>query len=202
MHTFRLEWQPGENGYLHWYIDGVYKYGVEQAGLDFMKTKIPNEPSSIIINTAISTSWGFPSIPPGCVLFDCKVPSGQCGFNPGFCQSLPAQMLIDHIRVYQKVNDSTQTVGCDPEGYPTADWIEGHAYRYKSYLDPTPLQPVRAGGGRCTQAAQCGGDGGTGKCDTSESKCVCEAGWTGPHCLVRIAIYLTQMLRRRYSDNS
>jgi hypothetical protein len=30
MHTFRLEWQPGADGYLRWYMDGKFRYGIEQ----------------------------------------------------------------------------------------------------------------------------------------------------------------------------
>jgi len=61
-----FQWQPGPNGYIHWYGDGKFRFGVEQAGLDPFGTKIPTEPSYVILNTAISTSWGFPNPPPGC----------------------------------------------------------------------------------------------------------------------------------------
>jgi hypothetical protein len=187
MHTFRLEWQPGDDGYLHWYIDGVFKYGIEQDGLNFMKTKIPNEPSSIIFNTAISTSWGFPTPPPGCTNYDCKTYAGQCGFYPGFCQQLPAKYLIDHVRVFQRVNDSRQTVGCDPEGYPTTKFIEAFATRYKNFADVEPLLPIQNGGGHCTQSSACGIDRNSGEC--VNGKCRCEPGWTGPRCLVRVCYY-------------
>lgn len=60
------QWQPGPEGYIHWYGDGKFRFGVEQAGLDPFGTKIPTEPSYLILNTAISTSWGFPNPPPGC----------------------------------------------------------------------------------------------------------------------------------------
>jgi hypothetical protein len=54
----------------------------------------------------------------------------QCGMNAGFCKSLPAQFLIDSVRVYQKKSDPRQTVGCNPKERPTRKWIAGHAYRY------------------------------------------------------------------------
>lgn len=127
--TFRLEWQPGENGYIHWYVDNKLRFGVEQSSLSLEHSQIPNEPSYVIMNTAISTSWGFPNPPFGCTDYDCKTAAGQCGFNPGFCHSLPAQFFIDHIRIYQNKNDSRHTLGCDPEEYPTKKWIEGHEYR-------------------------------------------------------------------------
>ena len=82
-HTWRLEWQPGDEGYVKWYIDGEFKFGILQESLNLMNSKIPQEPSSIIINTAMSTSWGFPQPPAGCTEYDCSSSNGQCGFFPG-----------------------------------------------------------------------------------------------------------------------
>lgn len=48
---FRLEWQPGPEGYVHWYIDGIYRFGIEANSLSPWDTKIPDEPSYVIINT-------------------------------------------------------------------------------------------------------------------------------------------------------
>jgi hypothetical protein len=73
MHTFRLEWQPGPKGYVHWYIDGVFRFGIEAEGLLKENAVIPNEPSYVILNTAVSTTWGFPEAPKGCDIYDCKV---------------------------------------------------------------------------------------------------------------------------------
>lgn len=42
----------------------------------------------------------------------------------------PAIMQIDYVRVYQR-SDSIN-VGCDPEGYPTADYINNHLEAYNS----------------------------------------------------------------------
>jgi beta-glucanase (GH16 family) len=50
---FRLEWQPGEDGYIHWYVDGEFRFGVEGEGLIAHQTKIPDEPSYMIINTGM-----------------------------------------------------------------------------------------------------------------------------------------------------
>lgn len=184
-HTFRLEWQPGENGYIHWYSDDKFRFGIEAEGLKIQNAIIPNEPSYIILNTAISTSWGFPTPPPGCNLYDCKDINGQCGMNPGFCKSLPADFYIDYVRVYQnKKNDSKQTVGCNPKEYPTKRFINAHAYRYKGGSQATPLLPILNGGGKCHNDQKCG----QGKCVSG--KCKCPADWTGPTCLVSILLIL------------
>jgi hypothetical protein len=179
MNTFRLEWEPGENGYLRWYINGKFTFGIDQSSLNFMETNIPNEPSYIIINTAISTSWGFPPPPPGCSSYDCKNPAGRCGFNAGFCELLPAKFLIDHVRVYQDKTNELHTIGCNPPNYPTRRYIEAYKYNYKSIVDPEPLQKIVTGGASCRTNAHCG----KGTCSAFH-KCVCSHGWQGPTCRV------------------
>jgi len=146
-----------------------------------MGSVIPNEPSYVILNTAISTSWGFPNPPWGCTLYDCKDPDGQCGFNPGFCKSLPAHFKIDFVRVYQNKQDSRQTIGCNPQDYPTRKYIIAHEYKYKKLTDYHALKSIREGGGSCEKDLQCG-EGKTGSCHFY--MCRCQSGWTGPYCLV------------------
>ena len=179
MHTFRLEWQPGANGYVRWYVDNDFKFGVDGDGLKLMSSEIPNEPSYVIINTAISTSWGFPDPPWGCTTYDCKVPEGRCGMYPGFCQSLPAQFEIDYVRIYQNKNDPKHTQGCNPKDYPTTKFIKAHEYRYKRQTDKRALLEVPKGLGHCSVDKDCG----EGKC-RSNKRCACNDGWTGPRCLV------------------
>eukprot|EP01032_Pedospumella_encystans_P010007 gene10007-11731_t len=188
MHTFRLEWQPGPNGYVHWYGDGKFRFGIEQSGLDPYGTEIPTEPSYVILNTAISTSWGFPNLPPGCAgEYDCKTDSGKCGFNPGFCKSLPAEFLIGHVRVYQNKNDPNMTVGCNPRSHPTKRYIAAHPEKFALPGAAKPLKDVKAGGGKCETAKDCNGGSGASKgtqgcCEGK--KCHCAGDFTGPNCLV------------------
>eukprot|EP00602_Paraphysomonas_sp_CaronLab_P012455 CAMPEP_0185041464 /NCGR_PEP_ID=MMETSP1103-20130426/40766_1 /TAXON_ID=36769 /ORGANISM="Paraphysomonas bandaiensis, Strain Caron Lab Isolate" /LENGTH=529 /DNA_ID=CAMNT_0027581193 /DNA_START=186 /DNA_END=1772 /DNA_ORIENTATION=+ len=179
MHRFRLEWEPGKDGYLRWYIDGELSFGVDQAGLDIMGSLIPTEPSYVIINTAISTSWGFPPTPQGCTEFDCKTSTGRCGFDPGFCRSLPAIFSVDHIRIYQDKENPTHTVGCNPRAFPTKKYIIANEHKYKRMNDKHALKDVKNGGGTCRTDIQCG----EGRCGRY-SRCVCHHDWTGPHCLV------------------
>ena len=42
----------------------------------------------------------------------------------------PAEMLVDYVRVYQR--QGSTNVGCDPKGYPTADYITAHLEAYQS----------------------------------------------------------------------
>jgi Beta-glucan synthesis-associated protein SKN1/KRE6/Sbg1 len=190
VHTFRVEWQPGAGGRLDWFTkshkisptfsmegdgkgtDWVHAFSLKDTSLsDLMGSQIPNEPSHLIMNTAISSTWGFPySVPTWCTkCFDCEDPKCACNFSPGFCTMMSegVAMYIDHIRVYQSKNDSahvgnSHTLGCDPPAYPTREWIKGHEYRYMrnppfSYDDKGPLQRrIQRGGGACENDFECG----------------------------------------------
>jgi len=182
MHTFRVEWQPGANGRLDWFAktyDGshegwLHAFSIQDESLSSLTgAQIPNEPSSLIMNTAISSNWGFPySFPDWCTkCYDCSNATCACSFNPGFCNMFKESevaMYIDHVRVYQSNNHtahvgSPHTVGCDPLEYPTREFIKGHEYRYMrdmpfSYDDKHPLKDIKNGGGACVKDSDCGGD--------------------------------------------
>lgn len=193
MHTFRLEWQPGDDGYIRWYMDDEFRFGIDAAGLaEQQNAHIPNEPSYVILNTAISTSWGFPNPPPGCTEYDCKDPAKQCGMNPGWCKTLPAEFKIDYVRIYQDTSDTRQTIGCNPREYPTKRFIKAHEFRYKGLDEKEALMVVKTGGGECRTDNDCGGIM-NGHCQYSIWQfyanegfqgCVCKEDWQGPQCLV------------------
>lgn len=196
-HTFRLEWQPGRGGRLDWFTksyktvdengtvihvegdgkgqDWEHSLHIPDSALEgIMGSKIPEEPSYIILNTAISSTWAFPySLPDWCPkCYDCDNPKCQCSFNPGFCAMMKTgkvAMKIDAVRVYQSKDDSAHpggphTVGCDPVEFPTREYIKGFEYRYMRnppfvYEDKHPLREVKNGGGECEVDADCGGGG-------------------------------------------
>jgi beta-glucan synthesis-associated protein KRE6 len=184
MHTFRLEWEPGEGGYLRWYYDKKFKFGVDGSALQAkMGTVIPSEPSYVIINTAISTSWGFPATPPGCDEYDCKTDKGRCGFAPGFCHTLPATFRVDSVRIYQNKNNTNHSVGCSPPSFPTKKYIIGNEFKYKRATDKHALKDVMVGTGSCKTDKDCG----EGVC-SKDHRCHCNPHWGGPHCLVRLSM--------------
>ena len=190
-HTFRVEWQPGRGGQLDWYvkayrgandtdwIDGdgngdewAHVFSLKDKVLDdLMGSQIPIEPSYLIMNIAVSSTWGFPyDVPEWCnKCYDCNDPRCACSFYPGFCPMLASRktaMYIDSVRVYQSRDDSAHmgaphTLGCDPPDYPTKEWIEGHSYRYMrnppfSYEDTHPIRKIQRGGGSCKTDSDCG----------------------------------------------
>ena len=190
IHTFRLEWQPGPGGRIDWFAKGhrinatfsiegdgkgkdwVHAFSLKDKSLnDLMGSQIPNEPSYLIVNVAISSTWGFPyDVPEWCPkCYDCDDPKCACSFSPGFCEMMrrgDVAMYVDSIRVYQSSNHSAHagnehSLGCDPPDYPTKDFIKGHEYRYMrqppfGWSDRHPLKEVQNGGGPCETDRDCG----------------------------------------------
>eukprot|EP00536_Pseudo-nitzschia_multiseries_P001255 jgi/Psemu1/250373/estExt_Genewise1Plus.C_150142 len=185
-HVYRLEWDvptDEKDGYLHWFLDGklvlaINGTGVRQGGTG---SEISTEPSYILLNTAVSSQWGFPL----------KCPA-NC--NDGFCDMMlkgkePPKYKIDWVRVYQDPSKEEQKVGCSTPERPTRRYIEAHEKLYKTVSDERPLKPIQVGRGRCDPAASgsemsalnCGGLE-RGRC-TYGNVCECNDGWVGPHCL-------------------
>jgi len=179
LHKFRVEWQPGPGGRIDWFAKGhegqdwMRVYGIKDESLrELMGSQIPIEPSYLIFNTAVSSTWGFPyDTPADCKkCYDCDDPECQCTFSYGFCKMLresDVAMYIDSVRVYQSRDPSAHvghnhTVGCDPIKYPTKEWIKGHSYQYMrnapfSYEDKGhPLKNIQTGGGKCHDDTDCG----------------------------------------------
>jgi hypothetical protein len=106
-------------------------------------SEISSEPSYILLNTAVSSQWGFPiECPAGCTCkkYDCHSTdyAQQCGFSPGFCKMMlesPPEYKVDWIRVYQNPDFEEQKVGCSTPERPTRRYIEGHEMLYKTEQD-------------------------------------------------------------------
>ena len=103
MHTFRIEWQPGPGGRIDWFTKGkkgtransteaidkdtewVLAFTLKDDAIkSVMGSQIPNEPSYLIFNTAISSTWGFPyDVPSYCPkCYDCSNVTCACAFYP------------------------------------------------------------------------------------------------------------------------
>ncbi|KAJ1458594.1 beta-glucan synthesis-associated protein-domain-containing protein [Pelagophyceae sp. CCMP2097] len=182
LHTYRVEWDPRSTGGMRWFLDDQFIYSIEAASLAVTGAKVPDEPMYVLLNTALSSTWGFPApCPPGCKCdcFDCKDPACACAISPGFCETLPAAFLIDSVRVYQNLKDPAQKVGCSTDTHPSKKYIEGHKIHYS---DPDsdfndPLRPIQTGGAKCIKDADCG----KGRCHERRA-CACLPGASGPNC--------------------
>lgn len=94
-HLYRLEWESGDAGYLKWYFDNELVYSIDAATLKLTGAIIPEEPMYVILNTALSSTWGFPTgCPDAC--YDCKRPECGCALGEGeFPSPLHAFALFD-----------------------------------------------------------------------------------------------------------
>lgn len=190
-HKYSVEWEPpnndGTDGYLRWYMDGKFLYGVKGNSLKLTSTEIPSEPMYLIMNTAVASSWGFPMPCPSgcdCKCYDCGNPDCTCGLPEGFCENIPASFEIDYVRAYQAKGEKKHVLGCSTKERPTSRWIMGHK---KDYADrdggqKEPLLPVQCGGGHCKENIECGYPL-KGSCVYTASRCVCADDYTGPFCL-------------------
>ena len=102
-----------EDGYISWHIGDDPVYTMYSAALtpngNVGWRDISKEPMSIVMNLGISTSWSYID------WFDLR---------------FPAIFEIDYVRIYQPSGNISIT--CDPEDYPTYDYIENHPKAYKN----------------------------------------------------------------------
>ncbi len=185
---YRVEWEPPtpgvSEGYIKWYVNEKFIYGINGDSLNITGAKIPSEPMYLLMNTAVASSWGFPvPCPDGCdcECFECGNPDCDCALPSGYCDNFPAQFEIDYVRVWQAKDDPSHQLGCSTEDRPTDLFIKGHTERYMEDGDKQPLKPVRHGGAPCEHDSDCG-DSLQGMC-TGDGFCECSRGYAGSRCL-------------------
>ncbi|PBL03078.1 glycoside hydrolase family 16 protein [Armillaria gallica] len=114
--TYAFEYKPGyesDDAYITWVNDGKVAWTLNAAGVgadsdtEISARPVPGEPMYILANLGMSTNFG-------------DVDLDHLTF--------PAIMLIDWIRVYQDPDNIN--IGCDPEDYPTADYITTYSGAY------------------------------------------------------------------------
>ncbi len=184
---YRVEWEPptpGKNdGYIKWYLNGRYLFGINGESLNITGSKIPDEPMYLLMNTAVASSWGFPvPCPDGCdcSCFECGNPDCDCALPSGYCDNFPANFEIDYVRVYQAVNEPKHQLGCSTKDKPTSLFIKGHEKRYMVEGDTMPLKPIKIGGAVCDSHSDCG-ELARGYC--LKGFCKCHEGFAGSSCL-------------------
>jgi len=203
-HVYRVEWEPpaedGSGGYIRWYTDNVLMYGITGSNLHTTGSEIPSEAMYLLINTAVSSNWGFPKPCPegcSCKCFECGNPDCACALPTGYCENFPASFDIDYVRVFQAVGEETHVLGCSPENRPTSHFIKGHQKRYMETGDASPLQPIQKGGALCRENDNYGCNR-IGYC-SSQGFCVCKEKFTGPTCLAHSGFYLNESISEEES---
>lgn len=105
---------------------------------------------------------------------------------------------VEYVRVYQP--EGNVDVGCDPAGFPTAQWIDDHVQDYTPPGMEKPIKSVVPGGGVCVYDHECAGvvtpgvSTPRGTCkkispgwhlpvvNEHRGTCRCYDGWVGPYC--------------------
>lgn len=112
--TYGFEYVPGPAGYITWFVgkDATWTLDANSVGLNgnIGQRVIPQEPLAIVANFGMSGNFAALNL-------------------TGIATLLPATMRIDYIRIYQ---GEWGSVTCDPEGYPTTEYIAEHP---EAYLD-------------------------------------------------------------------
>ncbi|GLD91630.1 hypothetical protein PINS_up000163 [Pythium insidiosum] len=116
-HLYQLDWSPGPEGYIRWWLDGNFLFEIPGSALNVWSEGIPPrmipvEPSYLILSTAVSEKFSPPC-------------DGQ------ICQSIwPSNFTIDYVRVYQGNPNNYTSIGCNPTAYPTTEYIFTHPVDY------------------------------------------------------------------------
>ncbi|TYZ59537.1 hypothetical protein PybrP1_003455 [[Pythium] brassicae (nom. inval.)] len=116
-HLYQLDWSPGPEGYIRWWMDGNFLFEIPGSALSVWSQgipprQVPVEPSYLILSTAVSEKFSPPC-------------DGQ------ICDSLwPSNFTIDYVRLYQGNPNRYTSIGCNPKGFETAGWITAHPVNY------------------------------------------------------------------------
>jgi len=112
--TYGFEYVPGfDDAYITWIANGKQSWTLNVAGMgadnvtEIAARPIPQEPMYLIINLGMSESFST-------IDFDHL--------------TFPNHLRVDYVRVYQDPNNIN--VGCDPEDFPTADYINTYIDAY------------------------------------------------------------------------
>ncbi|THH03311.1 hypothetical protein EW145_g6360 [Phellinidium pouzarii] len=112
--VYGFEYKPGfDNAYISWIANNELAWTAMQGGfaadtrVNISSRPIPQEPMYIIMNFGMSTNFATVELD---------------------ALPFPATMLVDYVRVYQK--KGSKNIGCDPEDFPTADYINTYIEAY------------------------------------------------------------------------
>ncbi|KIY69279.1 glycoside hydrolase family 16 protein [Cylindrobasidium torrendii FP15055 ss-10] len=116
--VYGFEYKPGyeaDDAYIAWINNGKLAWTLDAGGVgadssvEISARAIPQEPMYLLAN--LGMSYNFGSVDLEHIIF-------------------PAIMLIDYIRIYQDPDNIN--VGCDPEDFPTAEYINTYSEAYNN----------------------------------------------------------------------
>lgn len=113
--VYALEYTPGARGEVTWFVGDQKTWTLDARAIgpngNIGQRVIPMEPMYTIMNFGMSESFA----------------------NVEYTKLdkvLPAKMRVDYIRIYQPPDRISVT--CDPEGYPTTEYIRNHPEAYNN----------------------------------------------------------------------
>ncbi|KAF2741084.1 beta-glucan synthesis-associated protein SKN1 [Polyplosphaeria fusca] len=110
---YAFNYKVGSDGYITWYVGEEETWTMDARAINqngnVGRRTISEEPMSIVVNFGMSNSFAPVNL-------------------TGITATLPATMRIDYIRIYQ--DEGEELVTCDPEGYPTTEYIRQHPEPY------------------------------------------------------------------------
>ncbi|THH34156.1 hypothetical protein EUX98_g179 [Antrodiella citrinella] len=116
--VYGIQYQPGfDDAYISWIADGQLAWTLQSGAVganpitEIGPRAIPQEPMYLIVNLGMSRNFGYVDLEH--LIF-------------------PATMKVDYIRVYQ--DPDLINIGCDPEDFPTAAYINQYIEAYTNPL--------------------------------------------------------------------
>jgi beta-glucanase (GH16 family) len=112
---YAFEYTPGAEGDVTWFVGGDKTWTLDARAVgpngNIGQRVIPTEPMYPIINFGISNSFAMINW-------------------TGLATTFPATMRVDYLRIYQ--NPDNISITCDPEDYPTTEYIKKHPEPYNN----------------------------------------------------------------------
>ena len=114
--TYAFEYTPGSSGDITWFVGEESTWHLDAKAIgpngNVGQRVPPEEPMTIVMNLGMANSFSSINL-------------------TGIGGLLPATMRFDYVRIYQDKN--SKSLSCDPSGYETSEYINGHA---DAYLNP------------------------------------------------------------------
>lgn len=111
--TYGWEYTTGASGDITWFVGDQYSWHLDHRALrpngNVGQRVVAQEPMSLVFNFGMSNSFSTVML-------------------PNLEKFYPAKMRVDYIRIYQE--EGSESITCDPEGYPTTDYISNHPEPY------------------------------------------------------------------------
>ncbi|CRG89002.1 Beta-glucan synthesis-associated protein SKN1 [Talaromyces islandicus] len=112
---YAFEYTPGSEGDVTWFVGSDKTWTLDARAIgangNIGQRVIPTEPMYPILNFGISNSFAMINW-------------------TGLATTFPATMRVDYLRIYQ--NPDNISITCDPEDYPTTEYIKKHPEPYNN----------------------------------------------------------------------